>query len=304
MAQRRDLSDAERAVYREGKRQEAEQRLDALLSEKGWANWLRVRKSLHSYSWTNQVLIAQQAYAQHALAEAGDPDAPATACSPHPSLVKAAWKWKRDGYHPAKGTRGLFVWTFMDRVRTSGTWSCCGQTIQKNKACPGCGKAPHYFVLKPVFDASQVRSFETGEPPVLDLPEGQPIEGDNPGALLMRPLAEHALAEGWVSEVQWYVESEHGELGSFNPSTRAIRIVRAGSANARLRVLIHELAHAAGITSNNADLELTYAEAEVAVESVVFSPGRRELPVVAGLSVGDGCHRRRRSRCWPVAVGE
>ena len=69
MARRPVLTDEQRAAYRDQKRQEAEQQLDALLSQEGWATWLRLRRTLHSYSWTNQVLIATQAWAQHALAE-------------------------------------------------------------------------------------------------------------------------------------------------------------------------------------------------------------------------------------------
>jgi antirestriction protein ArdC len=42
------------------------------------------------------------------------------------------------------------------------------------------------------------------------------------------------------------------------------------SGNAMLRVLIHELAHASGVSSKNDALDLTYAEAEVAVECVSY----------------------------------
>jgi hypothetical protein len=210
---------------------------------------------------------------QHAMAQAGDPRAPEHPCAATPTLVKAAWKWKRDGYHPAKGTRGLYVWTFMDRARKSGSWSCCGQTLPKGKSC-GCGKASHYFVLKPAFDASQVVSFETGEPPALEVPEGEPIAGDEPGRSLLPHLAEWAVAnlEGLAAVELGAAPNpvSPGAKGWWNPRTATVTVVGDGSANAQLRTLIHELAHACGVSSKNPNLELTYDEAEVAVECVSF----------------------------------
>ncbi|MDX6727795.1 MAG: hypothetical protein QOK49_2600 [Baekduia sp.] len=275
MARRRDLSDEDRAAYREAKRQDAEQRLDALLSQEGWASWLRLRRTLHSYSWTNQVLIATQALEQHAMAEQGHPDAPATPCSPTPTLVKSPTRWKRDGYHPAKGSRGLYVWTYMDRVRKkTGTWSCCGRQLVKNKVCETCGKSSHYFVLKPVFDASQVRSFETGQTPDLELPQGEPITGDEPGTTVLGPLAAWAVENiDGLADVQLDA-APHASMpdagGWWDPRAATVTVVGRGSLNAQLRTLIHELAHASGISSNNPDVQLSYADAEVAVECVSY----------------------------------
>ena len=163
---RPQLTDQELAERRELKRKEAEQRLDMLLSEEGWATWLRLRRNLHEFSWTNQVLIA----------------IPAGLAARHRADDRqGAWRWKRDGYHPAKGTKALFVWVFKSRRRKDGSWRCCGQTYgPKQRSCE-CGKADHYFQLGPVFDASDVRSFESGEPPVVELPQRQPVEGEVPG---------------------------------------------------------------------------------------------------------------------------
>jgi hypothetical protein len=58
--------------------------------------------------------------------------------------------------------------------------------------------------------------------------------------------------------------------GWWDPRAATVTVVGRGSPNAQLRVLIHELAHATGISSNNPDLELTYADAEVAVECVSY----------------------------------
>jgi hypothetical protein len=310
----RATTEQERARRREEKRQQAEAALDELLTQEGWATWLRLRRHLHEYSWTNQVLIAMQAHAQAALAEADDPDAPNTPCSAAPTIVKSAGRWKRDGYHPAKGTRALLVWVFKSRRRQDGAWLCCGRVLDEGHRRCACGKEDHYFQLGPTFDASQIRAFENGEPPVIELPQGEPIDGEHPGHLLIEPLALHAAAEGWVASVDLDADSDHGELGSFNQRTHELRVVASGSANARLRVLIHELAHARGITSRKTvesqhgddpsqeDLHLTYAEAEVAVECVSFivasSAGldtRGEaIPYIAGWGGEDAKHKIRR----------
>lgn len=262
------LSDAERDALREEKRATAEAAIDRLLCEDGWATWLRLRRSLHTYSWTNQVLIAQGAWSQSIMAAEGHPAAPATPCAERPSLVKAAWRWKLDGYHPAKGTRALYVWVYKGRRRKDGGWTCCGEPRGKLRQCPVCGKADHFFQLGPVFDASQVVSFDTGERPETPNLEGEPITGSDPGGALLAPLAEWAIAEGIVATVDLDAESEHGEGGSWNTRTRHLRVC-SGEPNRQLRTLVHELAHALGITSKDAP-ELTYADAEVAVECVSF----------------------------------
>jgi hypothetical protein len=255
------MTDEERASYREAKRQDAEQQLDALLTAEGWATWLRLRRTLHEFSWTNQVLIAVQAHEREIT----------------PTIVKSAGRWKKDGYHPALGSRGLYVWVPHQRgAKDSPTWTCCSGPLAKGKGCPACGKTSTYFLLRPVFDASQVVSFETGQPPAMELPAGQPIEGDDPGRELLLPLAEWARDEGIVASFDMSATSHRGEAGSFNHATLHLRVcsVIPPSAdyepcNARLRVLVHELAHALGISSR-ANAELTYADAECAVECVGF----------------------------------
>lgn len=248
---RSSWSEEERAAYREAKREAAEQALDRLLSEEGWQAWFRLRRNVHSYSWTNQVLIAQQAF------ERGI----------EPGIVKAASRWKQDGYHPAKGSKSMFVWVFCSRRRNDGSWTCC-KTRRTDSQCPECGRTDHYFKFGPVFDSSDVRSFETGEAPTLDTPHGEPITGNDPGAHLVPVLAAWAVQSGLVASVDLDATSEHGEGGSWNTRTRELRVCKTDSENHRLRVLIHELAHAKGITSK--DLNLTYDECEVAVECVSY----------------------------------
>lgn len=297
MTGKREFTDEERDAYRGEKREEAEQALDALLTQEGWATWLRLRKNLHGFSWTNQALIATQAYTQAALAEAKDERAPAVPCSAEPVLVKAACRWKCDGYHPVKGSKGLFVWTYHTRgKKQAATWSCCSGRVAKGKSCPACGKQGSYFLLKPVFDASQVVSFDTGQPPVIELPKGEPLQGDEPGRTVLPGLGEWVEQLDEVLTVDYTATSERGELGSWNHRTRHMRICatdgagEALSQNAALRVLIHETAHALGVSSKDKKLELTYAEAEVAADCVSYvtaataglDTGPESIPYMAG----------------------
>lgn len=246
------VTERTRDEARELRRVEAEARLDALLSQDGWGLWLRLRRTLHSYSWGNQVLIAVQAHERGFT----------------PTLVKAGWKWKRDGFHPAKGSKALYVWAFMRRRDKAGVWSCCGQRLQVSK-CPSCAKPDHYFALKPVFDACQVVSFETGLPPDLALPQGAPVTGDDPGRRLVPVLCRWAADELDVT-VELNVPQTGEERGWWRAKDRTIGLCMARGENDLLRVLIHELAHASGISSRNEELGLTYAEAEVVVECVSF----------------------------------
>lgn len=288
---RPQMSEEERAAYREEKRHEAEQRMDALMTEEGFSAWLQLRRNCRSYSWANQVLIAIQAHERGII----------------PTILKPAPVWKKDGYHPAAGSRAFYIWTFCGRRRKDGTWFCCESKLgEKIHTCPACGKQDHYFKLGPIFDASDVRSFETGEPPRMPDLSGEPITGDTL-EWLIAPLVAHAEREGWIGYATLDGSSDHGELGSWNYRTRELRVCvtddqgERTSGNARLRVLIHELAHALGITSKTDD-ELTYADAEVAVECVSYivsstvglDTAGESIPYMVGWG-GDGSREKMRA---------
>jgi hypothetical protein len=257
---RPQMSEEERAAYREQKRAEAEERMDTLLTADGFQSWLQLRRNVRTYSWANQVLIIAQAL------ERGT----------NPTILKPAPVWKKDGYHPAAGSRAYHIWAFCSRRRKDGSWSCCGHTFgEKPRTCPDCGKQDHYFKLGPIFDAADVRSFETGEPPsVPEVLKGAPIEGDEL-EWLIAPLIEHAMREDWISDALLTAASERGELGSYNHQTRVLRVCATDekgeptSGNARLRVVLHELAHALGM-SRKLDDALTYPDAEVGADCTAY----------------------------------
>lgn len=193
------MTEDERAAHRAAKREEAEHQLDQLLSADGFKTWMRLRRTVHKYNWTNQVLLTMQALDRgHEYL-----------------LAKPAPIWKRDGYHPAKGSHAMYVWVYASHRRKDNTWTCC-EKARTERVCPDCGRPDHHFRLGPVFNAPDVRSFETGEAPEPPDFNGTPIEGDDLEHLI-EPLADHALDAGWIAEAHLDEITSHGEGGSWDP---------------------------------------------------------------------------------------
>jgi hypothetical protein len=240
----------------EARRDAAQAMLDELLSQPQWEQWMRARRHLHSYSWTNQALIAYQA----------------AVLGFAPTLVKAGWKWKRDGFHPAKGSRALYVWVFKSRRRKDRSWTCCGRRLIKDHTCPTCGRQDHYFQLGPVFDASQVVSFDTGQAPELPDPP-LPINGNGINPVYVRRLVAWLKAEHQIEVVDEELPSSTGGYWSWRE--RKVALATHLSPNGALAVLIHETAHALGITAKGdafdfGGVDVTYDVAEVLAECVAF----------------------------------
>ncbi len=59
-ANRRPLSDEERAERRRQDRESAQEAIELLQSSEGWQAWLASRRHFRSYSFANQCLIAMQ----------------------------------------------------------------------------------------------------------------------------------------------------------------------------------------------------------------------------------------------------
>ena len=223
--------------------------LEAFTTEEGFARWAALRRHVHQYSFNNQVLLAMQAAER----------------SVELTLVKAAWRWKRDGYYPEKGAQAFWVWTFYDRRRKDGTWRCC-KRIQRGGECADCGKKAGYFKPGPVFDAHQVISFENGLRPPMNPPEYS-IEGDE---LLPQLDALEGWAggpEGPADSIFWEDDTGQDYGGFWRASDRSIHLVQKEHPNAVFRVLAHEVAHALGASSKVVD-ELDYATAEVMADAV------------------------------------
>jgi hypothetical protein len=129
---------AERDAARQARIEMANQAVIDLGAQPVWERWMRLRAGLYTFSWGNQCLLALQ------LAQRG---------IDRPGPIQSGTRWKKVGYHPAKGSKALYVWaphTFRDRDDLDAT----GQPKRKL-----------YFKLVPEFASIDVRSFDDGQPP-------------------------------------------------------------------------------------------------------------------------------------------
>ena len=206
---RREFSPEDRAAYRETKREEGRQAIEAacreLLTSEGWRRWAETRARCHRYSFANCALIAMQR-----------PDA---------TRVAGFRQWEQLGRHVRKGERAIRIMapvTVKERDRETGDAT---------------GEILVFFCAVPVFDIGQTE----GEP----LPEAprEPIAGNTHASYIGRLKA-------FASSIGYTVDREPLETVGGYCDAKSKRIViaeRHDSANAIVRVLVHELAHALGV---------------------------------------------------------
>jgi N-terminal domain of anti-restriction factor ArdC len=243
------VSEAEREQRRARDRERLQQAAEQLLSSEGWERWVRVRSrnGLARYSVNNQLLIA--------LARA---DA---------TFVAGFRAWLDLGYQVDKGERAIWILAplkIKERDRASGEET---------------GETRILFRAVPVFDRAQVTAGEHAtplEPPV------EPLSGDSHKHLLV-PLDRFAGTLGFSVSF----ETISGPAGGWCDYRRKRIVVDAAQpANARVRTLIHEIAHAMGVDYQR----YSRAQAEVIVDTVSFVVGSsvhldlggETIPYVAG----------------------
>lgn len=234
------LTDEQRAEKRELEQQLAAAAVQELTSSDGWQQWLTTRAKFHRYSFGNQLLIAHQ----HETAE----------------RVAGFRQWLELGYCVRKGEHGIRI------------WAPCPPSKKQLEAAAAAGTdAPRtFFRLAAVFAQDQV---EPLPPPAVPQPLELPIaavEGDEL-APMFAPLVELGRVIG--SSVTVADDIGHpSAAGCYDKETCAI-MVRAGqSPNSRVKVLVHELAHAlVRADKQEADPTLDYASEELVVESVAMS---------------------------------
>ena len=132
-----------------------------------------------------------------------------------------------------------------------------------------------------VFDRSQV---DAGADAIELEPPSEPITGDSHSHHLE---AIERLARELGITVD-YAEVPGAARGYYDPRTKAIVVERSLPANARLRVLLHEAAHA--LIDREDDAKLSYAEEEVVVEiaghvaasAIGLDTSGEAIPYVAG----------------------
>jgi len=233
----KQFSDEDRAAYRKAQQDEAQARLTAavasLQSTEGFQAWLRARARFHNYSFNNTLLILAQ-----------NPDA---------TRVAAASTWKELGRWPAKGSTALRIfapiewWIGCDESDDGAQWNAKRKRWQRKVRS---------FKLVPVFDVGQTTGEDLPAPP---LPA--PLDGDSHAELEPKLLA-------LAAELGFTVGTETlREAGGYcMPEAKRIVLSDALSPNGRVRVLVHELAHALGIGYK----DFGRATAEVLVESVTY----------------------------------
>ena len=233
----RNLTDAERAERRQADRDRLEQAARALLSSEGWQRWVRVRATngLARYSFGNQLLIAMQR-----------PDA---------TYVAGFRAFLELNRCVRKGERA---------IRILAPMSVPGGDNQSAKREGRDGdEQPKRTVFRgvSVFDVSQTDALPGKEPVPLDSPS-QPIQGDT-HAHLLTPLQSLASEIGYSVRIR----SVDGPADGWCDSHKHEIVVNdALSANAQVRVLVHEIAHALGVGYS----DYGRRRAEVLVDTVTF----------------------------------
>jgi antirestriction protein ArdC len=258
------LTEAEREQRRAEDRRRLEEAVRELQTSEGWQRWVAVRRhnGLGRYSVNNQLLIAVTCWRRGI----------------EPTFVAGYRWWTEHGYQVRKGERALRILGPVRRRIEDET------TGDKRLVVVG-------FKGVSVFERAQV---EAGLGAVPLAPESEPIEGDSHERYLS-PVAEALEADGIA--VEFGPIEISGARGYFDRNQRRIRVEHELPPNARLRVLLHEAAHALAaaelerLAKGEEDAQhLSYAEEECVVETVGhvvaaslgLDTSREAVPYVAG----------------------
>jgi hypothetical protein len=229
----RQLSEHERAERRRQDRERLQHAAQEPLSSDGWARWVRARGLFHNYSASNCALLAWQCHERGIV----------------PTRIAGFHTWLKLGRCVRKGEVALRILapvSVKDRDRLSGE-----ETDERRV----------FFKTAFVFDVSQTEIRDGAEPVALEPPH-QPLTGDS-HAHLLAPL--QAFAESLGYSVSF--ESIEGSAGGWcDPKLKRIVVDATVPANAQLRTLIHETAHALGVDY----VRYSRAQAEVIVDTVTL----------------------------------
>jgi len=230
----------------------------ALLGSEGWKRWVRTRATngLSRYSLNNQMLVALQA--------------------PGATYVAGFRAWLGLGYCVRKGERALRILAPVPLGKRTTQDAGAGADEE------GAKRPRVAFKATAVFDRSQVDPLPDCEPTPLQ-PPCEPLTGDS-HAHLLEPLRAFCAEElGFTVEVR----ELSGSVGGWcDHAAREIVLDARVAPNAQLRTLIHESAHALGVSYR----DYPRAQAEVIVDctayivaaSVGLDVGGESIPYVAG----------------------
>ncbi len=233
MAKRsRRLSEREREERRRQDRERLKRAAEELLYSEGWARWVRVRAMFHSYSAGNCMLIAVQCHERGIV----------------PQRIAGFRTWLKLGRCVRKNEKALRIFAPVTVKQRDEQ----GEEIEKRRV---------FFRTAFVFDVSQTQLLDGAEPVSLESPR-EPLTGDS-HAHLLAPL--RAFCESLGYSVSF--EDIEGSAGGWcDLKRKRIAVDAAAPANARLRTLIHETAHALGVDYQR----YSRAQAEVIVDTVTY----------------------------------
>lgn len=209
---RRRLTDDERAQRRAQDRERLNDAARQLLSSDGWERWVavRARNGLARYSVNNQLLIALQ--------------------SPDARFVAGFHAWKDLGRRVSKGAKAIRILAPMPfRDREDAKAKDADDTVRV------------LFKSVPVFDVAMTEPLPGVEPVALE-PPTEPITGDSHAHLIPR-------LDALAAELGYRVHEREldGAAGGWCDADHKEIVVNATlPPNARVRVRVHEIAHALG----------------------------------------------------------
>lgn len=228
----RRLSEQERDERRRQDRERLKHAAEELLSSDGWARWVRVRAMFHSYSASNCMLLAMQCRQRGIV----------------PTRIAGFHTWLRLGRVVRKGEVAL-------RILAPVT------VKQRDDHDEDPDKRRVFFKTACVFDVSQTEIRDGAEPVELE-PPSEPLTGDS-HAYLIAPMQAFAESLGYAVSFE---AIDGSAAGWCDPASKRIVVDAGVPANAQLRTLIHECAHALGIGYEN----YSRAQAEVMVDTVTL----------------------------------
>ena len=233
------LTDAEREQHRTADRERAKRAANALLSSDGWTRWVRSRHLFHSYSVSNQLLLAL------AFHERG--------IDPEP--VAGFRTWIKLGRAVRKGERGIRIFARITPKRPDRSDDRTPAEREERER----GR-PRYTTVA-VFSLSQTDPIPGREQLPLR-PPCEPLTGDTHGHLL-GPLCAFAGELGYTAIFRKIPGSTGGWCDT---KSRQIVIDTGQAVNGQVRTLVHELVHALGVTYETH----SRSEAEVIVDTTTM----------------------------------
>jgi hypothetical protein len=223
-------AELERARRRQADRERLLLAAEQLLTREGWLRWVQARSTLHGYSASNCILLAQQCHERGIV----------------PQRVAGLRAWRKLGRRVRKGEKALRI-TAPIVLRRRGE---DGEEIAE------------WRVFKPafVFELSQTEPLP-GARRAVEL-ACEPINGDS-HAHLLEPLRSFAESLGYSVSFTTLAGDSRGWCDT---QSRRIAIEAGAPGNAQVRAMVHECVHALGIDYERYPRD----RAEVIADTVAF----------------------------------